>query len=144
MACDFLLKVKGVQQYRDQEPDMIELTTEASLTGEDGVLFLRYAESELTGLRGTDTTFELHRGRVVLRRTGAVSSEMVFVPGQVHQSLYNTEQGALLITVHTTAVEDEMTLEGGTLHVAYDITIEGLGMGRIDYWLEARPKRPEK
>lgn len=140
MACDFLLQVKGVQKYRDQEPDTIELTTEASLTGEDGVLYLRYAESELTGLRGTDTIFELHRNKVVLRRVGAVTSEMIFIPGQVHQSLYNTEEGALLITVHTTAVEDEMTLAGGSLHVSYDITIEGLGMGKIDYWLEVRPK----
>ena len=142
MACDFLLNVKGVQQYHDQEPDVIELTTEASLTGENGVLFLRYAESALTGLKGTDTVFELHRNKVVLRRTGAVTSEMIFIPGEVHQSLYNTEEGALLITVRTTAVEDEMTLTGGSLHVSYDITIEGLGMGRIDYWLSVRPKQP--
>ena len=142
MACDFLLNVKGVQQYHDQEPDVIELTTEASLTGENGVLFLRYAESDLTGLKGTDTVFELHRNKVVLRRTGAVTSEMIFIPGEVHQSIYNTEEGALLITVRTTAVEDEMTLTGGSLHVSYDITIEGLGMGRIDYWLSVRPKQP--
>ncbi len=142
MACDFLLNVKGVQQYHDQEADVIELTTEASLTGENGVLFLRYAESDLTGLKGTDTVFELHRNKVVLRRTGAVTSEMIFIPGEVHQSLYNTEEGALLITVRTTAVEDEMTLTGGSLHVSYDITIEGLGMGRIDYWLSVRPKQP--
>lgn len=141
MVCDFLLDVKGVQKYGDQEPDVIELTTEASLTGEDGVLFLRYAESDLTGLKGTDTTFELHRNKVILRRTGAVTSEMIFVPGEIHESLYNTEEGALLITVHTTAVEDEMTLTGGSLHVSYDITIEGLGMGRIDYWLKVRPKQ---
>ena len=140
MAYEFLLNVKGVQKYRDQDPDVIELTTEASLSGEDGVLFLRYAESELTGLRGTDTIFELHRDKVVLRRVGAVTSEMVFIPGQVHQSLYNTEEGALLITVRTTAVEDEMTLGGGTLHVSYDITVEGLGTGQIDYWLNVRPK----
>ena len=144
MACEFLLEVKGIQQYRDQDPDTIELTTEASLTGEGGVLDLRYAESELTGLRGTVTTFELHRGKVVLRRTGAVSSEMLFVPGQIHQSLYNTEEGALLITIRTLAVEDEMTLSGGTLHVGYDITVEGLGTGHIDYWLTVRPKRAEK
>ena len=79
---------------------------------------------------------------MVLRRTGAVTSEMIFIPGEVHQSLYNTEEGALLITVRTTAVEDEMTLTGGSLHVSYDITIEGLGMGRIDYWLSVRPKQP--
>ena len=142
MACDFLLDIKGVQKYHDQEPDVIELTTEASLTGKDGVLFLRYAESDLTGLKGTDTVFELHRNKVVLRRTGAVTSEMIFIPGEVHQSLYNPEEGALLITVRTTAVEDEMTLTGGSLHVSYDITIEGLGMGRIDYWLSVRSKQP--
>ena len=144
MRNDFLLDVKGVQKYRDREPDTIELTTEASLTGEDGVLYLRYAESELTGLQGTDTVFELHRDRVVLRRTGALTSEMVFIPGQIHESLYNTEEGALLITIRTVAVEDEMTLAGGSLHVSYDITVEGLGMGRIDYWLTVRPKRPIK
>ena len=140
MPSDFILEIKGVQKYRDRQPDSIELTTEASLTGEDGILYLRYAESELTGLKGTDTVFELHRNKVVLRRTGAVSSEMVFAPGRVHESLYNTEQGALLITVRTRAVEDEMTLTGGSLHVSYDINIEGLGMGRIDYWLKVRPR----
>ena len=140
MTCEFLLNVKGVQKYEDREPETIELTTEAALTGEDGVLYLRYAESELTGLQGTETCFELHRDKVILRRKGAVSSEMVFAPGMVNQSLYNTEEGALLITVRTTAVEDAMTLGGGTLHVAYGITVEGLGTGQIDYWLNVRPK----
>ncbi|MBQ1371454.1 MAG: DUF1934 domain-containing protein, partial [Oscillospiraceae bacterium] len=110
------------------------------LQGENGVLYLRYAESELTGLAGTTTLFELHRDRVILRRTGSVTSEMVFVRGEVYESLYNMPEGALMITVHTTAIDDEMTLEGGSLHVAYDITIEGLGMGKIDYWLSVRPK----
>ena len=139
MACDFLLHVKGMQRYIDQEPDTIELTTEADLQGE-GVLFLRYAESELTGLAGTTTVFEIRRDRVILRRTGSVTSEMVFVRGNIHESLYNTPEGALMITIRTTAIDDEMTLEGGNLHVAYDITIEGLGMGKIDYWLTVRPK----
>ena len=141
MGCDFLLQVKGVQRYREQDPDVIELTTEAELWGEGGVLFLRYAESELTGLVGSVTTFEIQRDKVILRRTGSVVSEMVFVPGQVHQSLYNTAEGALLISVRTTGIEDEMTLTGGSLHVSYDITIEGLGMGKVDYWLTVRPRR---
>ena len=141
MAFDFLLHIKGVQKYREEEPEVVELTTEASLTGEEGVLYLRYPESELTGLKGTDTIFELHRDRTVLRRVGAVRNEMVFVPGESHTSLYTTEEGSLMITVRTTAVEDEMTLNGGTLHVSYAITIENLGMGQIDYWLDVKPKR---
>ncbi len=140
MTYDFLLDVKGVQKYEDREPETIELTTEAALSGEDGILWLRYQESELTGLQGTETCFELHRDKVILRRKGAVVSEMVFAPGLVNESLYNTDEGALLITVRTTAVEDAMTLTGGSLHVAYGITVEGLGTGQIDYWLNVRPK----
>ena len=141
MGCDFLLTVRGVQRREDQtEPDIIELTTEAELTGEHGVLFLRYQESELTGLKGTTTTFELQPHKVILRRSGALSNEMEFVVGQVHQSLYDVGDGALLITLHTTAIEDEMTLQGGTLHVAYNITIENMGMGKIDYFLTVVPK----
>ena len=144
METEFLLSVKGVQRHDQEEPQVIELTTEASLTGEDGVLYLRYAESALTGLEGTVTCFELHQNKVVLRRTGSVRSEMVFIPGQVHESLYDTEQGALLITIRTLELEDEMTLEGGSLHVGYSISIEGLGMGQIDYYLNVRRREPAR
>ncbi len=144
METEFLLSVKGVQRHGQEEPQIIEMTTDASLTGEDGVLYLRYAESALTGLEGTETCFELHPDKVVLRRTGSVRSEMVFALGQVHESLYDTEQGALLITIRTRELEDEMTLEGGSLHVGYSISIEGLGMGQIDYYLNVRRRNPAK
>lgn len=138
MKPDFLLTVRGTQRYADHEPETIELTTEAEMQHKDGVLFLSYPESALTGLQGTVTTFALHPHRVVLKRVGTVNSEMVFELGRVHQSLYDTGHGALMITVRTTAIEDDMTLEGGSLLVAYDISIEGLGMGRIEYQLQAR------
>ena len=144
METEFLLSVKGVQRHGQEEPQIIEMTTDASLTGEDGVLYLRYAESALTGLEGTETCFELHQDNVVLRRTGSVRSELVCALGQVHESLYDTEQGALLITIRTRELEDEMTLEGGSLHVGYSISIEGLGMGQIDYYLNVRRRSPAK
>lgn len=142
MRPDFLLTIRGTQRYADHEPETVELTTEAEMRHREGVLFLSYAESALTGLQGTVTTFALHPHRVVLKRTGTVNSEMEFEVGKVHQSLYDTGHGALLITVRTTAIEDEMTLEGGSLRVAYDITIEGLGMGSIEYQLQARRLSP--
>lgn len=140
MRPEFLLTVRGTQYLPDRKPEVIELTTEAELTGSGGVLYLRYEESALTGLQGTTTLFELHPHRVLLRRIGAVTSELDFVVGKVHESLYDTGQGALLITIRTTEIEDNMTLEGGTLRVAYNISIEGVGMGRIEYRLEVRRK----
>lgn len=144
MKPDFLLTIRGTQRYADQEPETIELTTEAELRHENGVLYLSYPESALTGLQGTVTTFALHPHRIVLKRTGTVNSEMEFELGKVHQSLYETGHGALLITVRTTAIEDDMTLEGGTVRVAYNISIEGLGMGSIEYQLRAKRLAPNQ
>ena len=144
MRPDILLTIRGTQRYADHDPEVIELTTEAELRHENGVLWLRYPESALTGLEGTVTTFILHPHRVQLKRTGAVTNEMEFEVGKVHQSLYDTGHGALLVTIRTTAIEDEMTLEGGTLRVAYDISIEGLGMGTIEYLLRARRLTPRR
>lgn len=138
MRPDFLLTIRGTQRYSDREPETIELTTEAELHHADGVLYLSYPESALTGLQGTVTTFALHPHRIVLKRTGTVNSEMEFELGKVHQSLYETGHGALLITIRTTAIEDSMTLEGGSVRVAYNISIEGLGMGSIEYLLHAK------
>ena len=140
MKPKYLLTVMGYQHYENQEPDMVELTTEAELTAEGGVLYLRYNETELTGLRGTVTTFEVHPHYVILRRTGQLTSELKFMVGKTHQSLYDMGHGALLVTVRTIEIDDRLTLNGGTLRVSYLISIEGLGNGRIVYALEVRKK----
>lgn len=140
MKHEFLLTVHGYQHYENQTPDLVELTTEAELTAEGGVLYLRYNETELTGLVGTVTTFEIHPHRVVLRRSGTLVSEMEFMVGKTHQSLYDMGHGTLLVTVRTTEIDDRMGLNGGTLRVCYNITIEGLGTGRVVYALEVRRK----
>ena len=140
MKPDFWLTVRGRQHYEGQEPEEIELTTEAELTDEGGVLWVSYPESPLTGLEGTVTTFEIRKDKVILRRRGAVSNEMEFSVGQVHKSLYDFGQGAFLVTVRTTAIEDRMTVTGGTLRVSYRVELEGLGSGDVEYLLEVREK----
>ena len=59
-ALPVLLTIRAEQHYEDMEPDSMELMTEGTLvrTGE-GWLVLSYQESELTGLEGTTTTFEI-------------------------------------------------------------------------------------
>lgn len=139
MALDVLIQLKGIQQYDEQPPDIIELTTEGKLWREDGKLLLSYEETELTGLAGTTTTFEVENGLVRLRRTGTASSLMEFALGTTHKSLYETPMGALLITVAATRIENNLDEHGGNLTVCYDITIEDLGMGQIESRLIVTP-----
>ncbi len=128
-----IIRIRGTQTYEDREPVVIELTTEGTLRREGEALVMTYAESTLTGLEGTTTAFEIREGSVRLIRTGAVNSTMHFEVGQTDRSLYDTGMGPLLVTTRTRRIEDRLDETGGSLRVDYDIVIENLGTGRIEY-----------
>lgn len=136
-----LLSIRGQQTYLGQEPEVIELVTDGTMEYCNGGWDLCYEESELTGLAGVTTTFRVLPDRVILTRTGKLQSEMVFRVGEVHESLYKVEFGALLLTVMASKVETNITEEsGGTIDLTYAIEIEQSAAGVIDYHLDIRPK----
>ena len=65
MKQDVILTIRGRQFYEGQDPDTIELVTEGSLEKtESDAWVITYEESDLTGLRGTKTTFRIQPQRV--------------------------------------------------------------------------------
>lgn len=135
-----ILSVCGRQSYMDQEPEEIELVTEGTLKKTGDTWELQYEESPLTGLEGVTTTFEIQPGKVVLTRTGKLNSQMVFVEGVRHDSLYQMEFGALMISVCATAIRSSIDEKGGTIDLDYDIEVEQSAAGRISYHLDIRYK----
>ena len=135
-----ILSIEGRQRYLGQEPDVIRLDTEGTMTYHDGGLDITYEESELTGLAGVTTTFRVEPGKVTLTRTGSLHSQMVFEEGVSHDSLYETDFGALMITVTATRVYYDIVPDGGTIDLVYEINIENTEAGIIDYHLDIRAK----
>ena len=135
-----VLSIRGRQSYLDQEPDVIELVTEGTLENADDGWRLSYAESDLTGLEGVNTTFSVAGDTVTLTRTGKLNSQMVFKEGVSHDSLYRVEYGALMLTVCATRVEANITDQGGTIDLVYNISIEQSAAGVIDYHLDIQVK----
>lgn len=140
MSTAVILSIRGRQSYLDQEPEVIELVTEGTLERKDGAWYLSYEESELTGLQGVTTTFLVKPGEITLTRRGALSSQMVFQEGVYHDSLYQMEFGALMITVCATKVAYDISEQGGTIDLIYGIEIEQSTAGVIDYHLDVRAK----
>ena len=138
---EVVLSLKGRQSYIDQEPDEIELVTEGVLEQIGDCWQLSYDESDLTGLAGVHTKFHIEPGKVTLTRTGKLNSQMVFQEGVSHDSLYQVEFGALMITVCAKKVEPKLSLNGGTLDLVYAIEIEQNAAGQIDYHLDIQPKQ---
>lgn len=135
-----VLSIRGRQSYMGQEPDTIELVTEGTLEAYDGGWKLSYAESDLTGMQGVNTTFSVAGDTVTLERTGKLNSKMVFKEGVSHDSLYKVEFGALMLTVCATRVEASITDEGGTIDLVYNISVEQSAAGVIDYHLDIQTK----
>ena len=135
-----VLAIRGRQAYRDQDPEVIELTTEGEMEFRDGGWDIRYEESDLTGMKGVTTTFRVVPDKIILTRTGTLNSQMVFQRGMSHDSLYQTDFGALLITVQATSVYYDIVSDGGFIDLVYNICIENTEAGVIDYHLDIRAK----
>ena len=133
-----MLSIQGRQTYQEQEPDIIELVTEGTMEFVSGGWNICYEESELTGLQGVTTTFRVEPGVVTLTRTGNLKSQMVFRQGQSHDSLYQMEFGALMITVCAKSVFFDLTPDGGLIDLVYSIEIEKSEAGMVDYHLDIR------
>ena len=140
MSTKVVLSIQGRQTYADQEPDVIELVTEGTMEFYDGGWNISYEESAITGMEGVTTTFRVQPGSVTLTRSGALNSRMVFEEGVSHDSLYQMDFGALLLTVKATRVYYDIVEDGGTIDLVYDIDIENSTAGVIDYHLDIRAK----
>lgn len=140
MKQNVVLSILGRQTYLGQEPDQIELVTEGVLEDVGGSWVLSYEESDLTGMSGVTTTFIIEPDKVTLKRSGKLSSQMVFQEGVTHDSLYQMEFGAMLISVCATRVMADICHDGGMIDLVYSIELEQTEAGTIDYHLEIRPK----
>lgn len=135
-----VLSIEGRQSYQDQEPEIIELTTEGTMEFRNGGWDISYEESALTGMEGVTTTFRVEPGTVTLTRTGALRSQMIFQQGVAHDSLYQMPFGALMLSVKATSVFYDIVPDGGVIDLSYNITIENTEAGVIDYHLDIRAK----
>ena len=134
-----MLHIRGTQLYQDADPEVIELTTEGTMEKQKEVWELSYEESDLTGLAGVTTAFRVGPRGVVLKRTGAIENQMIFMEGRKHESLYRLDFGALMLTVKATKVSSAISEAGGTLDIHYNIEIEDTSAGNVEYHIEVSP-----
>lgn len=143
MENNVIISIKGKQCYENMEDETIELVTEGRLDrdGSDGFT-LSYQESELTGLEGTLTTFQIEQERITLLRIGEVNSQMVFEEGRRHLSMYDTPYGALSVGIHTHRLRTALDEAGGEIEVTYAIEIDHAMAGKNQFQINVREKRP--
>ena len=135
-----LLSIRGEQYFDGIDPDATELMTEGTMVLTEDGMVLSYEETELTGMEGTTTTFEVKGPQVILTRTGTVNSQMVFEEGRQHTSLYETPFGELTVDIQTSTLKHNLTQRGGVMEIKYSIAVEHTVTGRNCFKIRVRPK----
>ena len=135
-----LLSIRGEQYFDGIDPDETELMTEGTMALTEDGMVLSYEESELTGMEGTTTTFEVKGPRVTLTRSGAVNSQMVFEEGRQHTSLYETPFGELSVDIQTSELKHNLSERGGLMEIRYSIAVEHTVTGRNCFKIRVRRK----
>ena len=126
MEKSVILSIRGQQTTDDNSnPDVIELVTEGTLSAHEGGNYtVRYQESELTGLEGTQTTIQVEGNSVSILREGQVNSQMVFEEGRRHLTMYNTPYGAMAIGVNTRKMKVDLDETGGSIEIDYALEVD--------------------
>ncbi len=116
-----VVTVVGTQTDAAGEESRIEFVTVGSRQDRDGVSYITYRESEITGMEGTTTLLKLYPGRLTLVRMGAVELKQEFAPGLKSHGTYITPYGSLKMAVSTRHLD--MTTAAVT--AGYDLEIDG-------------------
>lgn len=80
-----LITVKGIQKNAQNETDTIELVTEGRFSKKGEYYYIKYDESEISGLDKTTTTLKVGEDSVVLMRFGENQSKMIFEKDVRHE-----------------------------------------------------------
>ena len=132
------ISIKGSPVFADNDDDSFELMTDGEYMRENGVSTFSYVESELTGLNGLLTTFNVEPDRVVLRRGGGINGDMIFSEKQKHHFMYETPFGSITMGIDTHSIKKNMREDGGSLEIRYDIEVDNISVSQNLFTVDIR------
>jgi len=135
-----MISIKGLPALVDNGDDdsSFELMTDGEYSREDGISTFSYVESALTGLNGMLTTFNVEPDRVILRRGGGFSGDMIFSEKQKHHFLYDTPFGSIMMGIDTHSIKKNMSDDGGSLEIRYDIEVDNVSVSQNVFKIDIR------
>ena len=124
---DAAIRVKSLIKQKGEEDHEVEVTTLGKVYKKNGVIYVFYDESELSGMQGTKTMLKIKEDSVHLSRSGSNVSKLTFEPKISHESKYATPYGEFIMETTTKSIHidvDENLV--GSIRVAYYLEIKGL------------------
>ncbi|HHT65377.1 MAG: DUF1934 domain-containing protein [Caldicoprobacterales bacterium] len=124
-----LLTIIGSHRGVDGENSTIELITEGRLFRKDGIYYIEYEESEISGKRGTKTLISIDDNMISMERSGTSTSQLFFERGKCYINNFITPFGAMQMEIYPTRVKYDLNDEEGRLDLKYQMAIDGRTAG---------------
>jgi uncharacterized beta-barrel protein YwiB (DUF1934 family) len=104
----------------DGEITQMEVIADARYAHRNGKYYIMYEETGLSEMRGCITTVKVEEGgKVWVKRSGAVDTNMCYEVGQTHSCVYEFDFGSITMETHATQIDAALTPNGGQLDMRY-------------------------
>ncbi len=140
MTKDVLIKLRGLQQTTQGDPQEIEMVVPGEYFFEDGTHTLIYDEmmEEFSGNVHNVTRFSDRMLDVT--RTGVVQTRMIFYPGEREMTHYETPLGEILIEIETRDLKLTESSDLLKLVVDYSLGMNYEPVSQNQISIEAAPR----
>ena len=122
---NILVTVIGIQRDAGGDENRIELVTPGRKYQKNGVHYITYKESAISGMEGSTTLIKLYPGHVTVIRMGSVEHKQEFCLGEETFSTYITPYGSLEMGIQTKLLEHSRPDELDSIQIGYDLKIDG-------------------
>lgn len=125
MANKVVVTVVGTQRDDKGEENTIELISVGRMYTKNGIHYITYNESALSGMEGATTLIKLYSGHLSVVRMGSVEHKQEFRQGEKSYSTYITPYGTMKMNVYTNRLATAIVGASGTIDVNYELEIDG-------------------
>jgi uncharacterized beta-barrel protein YwiB (DUF1934 family) len=120
-----IVTVTGTQTDAQGEENHIELITPGRRYQKNGIDYVTYQESAVSGMEKTTTLLKIYTDKLGLIRMGSVEQKQEFCMGYKLMGTYVTPFGVMKLNILTKKLDITMSASLGKIEVAYELEIGG-------------------
>lgn len=135
MGKKVIVSVVGIQKYEDDE-DSIEVVAPGQYYKKNNKEYITYKERNEDKTQDTLTTIKVDEDKVSVMRFGGINTNMTFELNKKHTTFYDTNQGALTVSVFTKKINIGLDEGKGEIEIMYELEIDHVSMGTNQFHIK--------
>lgn len=134
------VSIRLVSKQSDGEnKEETELLSEGTLEATDESYTISYEETEATGFEGSTTSLTAFGNeKVMMKRTGNVTSDLIVEIGRKQHCIYGTPYGEFSVGVTAKSIENKLSENGGSLSFHYIIDVNSCYLGDFEINIDVK------